>query len=398
MDMRPSPPLSERARDLPLADLIVLLRTARGLSQRELASAAGVSERALRDLERGITRRPQRGTMRTLAAALDADEATRSLLDRAARPSYGGPLRASPRAHPDVLVGRDNDLAALAHLLSTPGVRLVTITGPAGVGKSRLADELALATAGTFRLVEMSPNGKPYRPTTPDRHLLVLDDVAPTVDTAARVGRWLAAAPSLCVVATARDPLRLRGEHRWRLGPLAIPDPEIWDPVALSANPSVSLLVRRGAAARPGFAVTNRNAGSVASLARRSAGVPLALELIAARLRVRQPEELDADLARHASDPSGVARLADVIRWSLLQLSAADRRVLRELTVTPGTEPVDPVVFTLAAAGLLAVRETRVGMRVRVPEPVRAVLSVLPGVTRPVPPVGRLPATAALVR
>jgi transcriptional regulator with XRE-family HTH domain len=396
MGMRPSSHLSERARDLPLADLIVLLRTARGLSQRELASAAGVSERALRDLERGITRRPQRGTMRTLAAALDADEATRSLLDRAARPSFGGPLRSSPRAHPDVLVGRDNDLAALAHLLGTPGVRLVTITGPAGVGKSRLADELAIATAGTFRLVEMSPSGKPYRPTTPDRHLLVLDDVAPTVDTAARVGRWLAAAPSLCVVATAREPLRLRGEHRWRLGPLAIPESDNWDPVALSANPSVSLLVRRGSAARPGFTLTNRNTGALASLARRSGGIPLALELIAARLRVRQPDELDADLARHTSDPGGVARLADVIRWSLLQLTAADRRVLRELATVPTPEAGDPVVFTLAAAGLLTVRETRAGMRVRVPEPVRVVLSTLPGVARPAPAVGR-PLTSAIV-
>src|SRR5262245_25995199 len=130
------------------ADLLVELRVERGLSQEDLAADAKVSVRAISDLERGVTRRPHRDTIRALAAALGLPGEDRARFERLARrvapqTVRPAPAQASLPSPPTSLPGRDADLAALLRLVRGPGVRLVTVTGPGGVGKTRLAIEAA---------------------------------------------------------------------------------------------------------------------------------------------------------------------------------------------------------------------------------------------------------------
>ncbi|MDT4994670.1 MAG: hypothetical protein QOH97_4562, partial [Actinoplanes sp.] len=135
-----------------LADLLVDLRVGRGLSQEQLAERSGVSVRAIGDIERGTTRRPQRETLRALIDGLGLDPSRRSELERAARAAppattHLAPARRLP-APVSSLIGRGEDVTALTRLVRDRTVRLVTITGTGGVGKSRLAVEVGWRVAG----------------------------------------------------------------------------------------------------------------------------------------------------------------------------------------------------------------------------------------------------------
>lgn len=256
-------------------------------------------------------------------------------------------------------VGRGPEREALAGLLDA--ARLVTVTGPAGVGKTRLTLEVATATLGRFRdgtfLVELAPlreaalvlpavakvldvavapTGDPLEPLgafLADREiLLVLDNVEHLPEAAPDVSRLLDAAPDLTVLATSRAPLRIDGEHEFPLGALDTGE----------SSDAVRLFVDRARAADPAFRA--EDAASIAAVVRRLDGLPLAIELAAARTKVLAPADLLARLDRHLAldvpgpvdAPERHRTLRDAIAWSHDLLDDAPATLLARLAVFAG--------------------------------------------------------------
>src|SRR6266508_3091601 len=256
---------------LSFADLLVELRLDRGLSQEALAACAGVSVRAISDLERGATRRPQRETLRALASGLSLGPAERDRFERAAnqapRSAAGRRPAGSSRLPAPVtpLVGRDADLAGVIRLLRTPAIRLVTVCGPRGVGKTRLAAQVGWRMGRSFDQLGRADDvpaavahglgchtaGLPPAEAVAarlgdSRWLLVLDSFERVVPAARWLADLLARCPRLAVLVTSRTPLQLRGEHLWTLAPLPLLSADIADVARLAANPAVALLVEWG--------------------------------------------------------------------------------------------------------------------------------------------------------
>jgi predicted ATPase/tetratricopeptide (TPR) repeat protein/DNA-binding XRE family transcriptional regulator len=384
------------------ADLLVELRVERGLSQEDLAADAKVSVRAISDLERGVTRRPHRETIRALAAALGLPGADRAAFERLAR--QAPPARPARRAEDQrvdvpapssALIGRDEDLDALLRKVREPAVRLVTVTGVGGVGKTRLAIEVAWRAAPTFpavHLVDLStltavdqvpaaiaasaglpPStvvtvaGLAARLSATGRRLLLLDSAEHVPGFAPDLARLLAACPELTVLATSRGPLRLQGEHLWPLPPLALPEAEFDGRPASSRagavdeSPAVELLVERTRAVRPGFALTSANAEVLAKLCRRLDGLPLAIELAAARLRTREPaellDELGAALSGLRTDavdvPDRQQSLHDTVGWTVRQLRIDERSLLGVLSAFVGGAAIPLLRDVLTRSGIL---------------------------------------------
>jgi predicted ATPase len=253
------------------------------------------------------------------------------------------------------LVGRTRELAELERLLAENDVRLVTLTGPGGTGKTRLAlaaaERLVPAFAGGVWFVGLGAIRDPThvraeieRAIDSDqpladvlahrRALLVLDNFEQLVDAAGDVAALLAAAPGLTVIVTSRTPLHLSGEHEYPVDPL--PEPE-----------AVELFVERAQAIKPDFHAN----GDVTAICRRLDGLPLALELAAARVKVLAPDALLARLERRLPLLTGGARdlperqrtLSAVIEWSHDLLDEAERRLFARLGVFAGG-------FTIEAA------------------------------------------------
>jgi len=399
------------------ADLLAELRLGRGLSQEELASAAEVSVRAISDLERGLTRRPQAGTVRRLADTLGLSAAERAEFEQASRQAPPAQrARLEPAAAAGLpaplasIVGRDADVAAIGRLLRGTA-RLVTITGPGGVGKTRLAVEAGWRIGGRFDRVSwvdlsplrtadevpatigavVGPTGQPgsVRSLTSRigsaSWLLILDSAEQVADAAPALADLLAGCPRLALLVTSRVALCLRGEHLWPLAPLAVPPPadsgEEDRLDRLAATPAVALLIERARAVRPGFALDAGNASAVAALCRRLDGLPLAIELAAARLRTREAQDLAALLGeRLAGLRSDAADLPDrhrslpaTVAWSTDQLTPVERLVLGTVALFPGgarpaalravldttVEPsaVDGSVTALAACSLVTITD-----------------------------------------
>jgi predicted ATPase/class 3 adenylate cyclase len=275
---------------------------------------------------------------------------------------------------PTELVGREDDLAALKALLGEGGVSLVTLTGPGGTGKTRLALQAAADLLDTFAdgafFVDLSPIADPalVLPAIAQalgvregggrtlaealngylvgkRLLLVLDNFEQVVDAAPVVADLLAASPDLRVVATSREPLRLRAEREFAVAPLATPPLRRLPPLDdLARVPAVALYVQRATAARRGFALTADNARPVAEVCARLDGLPLAIELAAARVKVLSPAALLERLADRLKVLTGGARdlparqqtLRAAIAWSHDLLSTDDRALFRRLGVFAG--------------------------------------------------------------
>ena len=375
-----------------LADLLADLRAACGLSQEQLAERSGVSVRAIGDIERGTTRRPQRETLRALIDGLGLDPARRSELERAARAAppattHPAPTRRLP-APVSSLIGRGEDVAALTRLVRDRTVRLVTVTGTGGVGKSRLAVEVGWRVAAAFTRVDavdlsalqrsadvpqamaaalgcrtagLDPADAVAARIGDAKWLLVLDSFEHVAGAAGGLSDLLARCPRLTALVTSRGPLSLRGEHVWPLAPLAVPAATAELP-QLRANPSVTLLIERTAAIRPGFALTEGNAAEVARLCARLDGLPLAIELAAAQLRVEEPAALLAHLAARKPAPGAAPvdlpdrhrTLRATVEWSTGRLAADDRVLLGVLAVFAGGAGLDAVRAVLAGAGLAA--------------------------------------------
>ncbi len=267
------------------------------------------------------------------------------------------------------LIGRRAELATLHRLVDTPGVRLVTLTGPGGIGKTRLAEQLALerqaewgqtvwfvdlvdlsdpalvlaeiaSTLGVIETGRSSPgedvaeflgNGTP---------LLILDNFEHLMPAARTVAELLRRVPGLQVMTTSRGPLRLRGERIVPIEPLEVPPGEIdaWD--VLTAFDSVQLFVDRAHDFPVSFENDTRSARTLAGICRKLEGVPLAIELAAPRLRVLTLTELDIQLGQRlglsadSAERSGRHRaLRDSISWSYDLLPAGQQWFFRQLGV-----------------------------------------------------------------
>lgn len=309
----------------------------------------------------------------------------RELLTAGPGPAPGSPAPEPPGAGRlpaplTALVGRDRELAETEATLAR--TRLLTFTGPGGVGKTTLAVELArrraadyqdgafLAelgaltdrelvvpqVAGSFGL-QLGAQSDPLESLVAQlrrhRALLVLDNCEHLLEECARVtAALLRACPGISVLATSREPLRIQGEIGWRTPSLQLPGRGAANGVAaLSAIASVELFVRRATAASPGFALTPENAAPVAEICHRLDGMPLALELAAAYVPALSPQQIadrlsDALSLLRRGDRAAITRqqtLEATLAWSDNLLGDQERRLFRRLAVFAGS-------FTLAAA------------------------------------------------
>ncbi|MGB9376607.1 MAG: adenylate/guanylate cyclase domain-containing protein [Mycobacteriales bacterium] len=282
------------------------------------------------------------------------------------------------------LVARQVELADLRACILQPGTRLVTLTGPGGVGKTRLALAVAgslddVFAAGIFfvplasvsnadvmwkAIAEAINAGGEQEPSVAvkdhlgdRRSLLVLDNLEQLSGAAGVVADLLTAAPQLVVVATSRRPLHLQGESEYAVPTLAAP--ESADVGAIAASASVTLFVQQAALVRRGFTVTEANAEDVAAICRRLDGLPLAIELAASRVKLLPPKALLARLgdsldlaATDIGRPSRQQTLRDTIAWSFDLLSAELRELFDGLGVFSGGTDLDGVAQVACPAGL----------------------------------------------
>src|SRR5260370_28511112 len=294
-------------------------------------------------------------------------------------------------AQPTPLIGRTAELATIHRRLSDEGARLLTLTGPAGVGKTRLALAAAAQLADRFAdgvaLVDLAPVRDPSlvlpaiartlgltdtgQPPLPERLrdvlreraalLLVLDNFEQVLPAGVALADLLASCPGLCLLVASRAPLQLRWEQTLRVPPRAVPDLRAALPSqdALAEIPSVALFVERARARRADFILSERTAALVAELVVQLDGLPLALELAATRLDalplsavVRRLEDRLHLLASEALDvPERQRSLEAAVGWSYDLLSEAERRLFSCLGVFVGQVTLDAIAAVVQAVG-----------------------------------------------
>ena len=344
------------------------------LSQLELAHRAGISVDAVAALERGRRRSPRPYTVRALTEALGLTSEERAEFVEAAGAAEDPPAAVEvPKRPHTAIIGRDRDLDAVCALLTTGESRAVSLVGPGGVGKSRLALELMSRLGDAFEdgigwvpLATVSDAGAvpgvvaagvgvrqtPGRSVAEslqeqlgDRHqLVVLDNCEHLLPAAASMVRALLdAGPRLRILLTSRQRVSVPGERVWPVRPLTVP-PSDSTLEALDDFSATTLFLERARALDPEFTVAPADTGRVARLLGRLDGLPLALELAAARTNVLTVAELadgiEASLsvlgAGASSVPSRQRTLQGAIDWSFQLLSPAEQSLLVRLVVFHG--------------------------------------------------------------
>jgi predicted ATPase len=368
-------------------DLLRGHRLAAALSQEALAERAGLSARGISDLERGARTRPHPETLTLLANALGLDASGRTAFFDAARrrprSSHAADTaaeRPSPLPVPlTTLIARDAEVAAVTGLLHDERVRLVTLTGPGGVGKTRLAIAVAEALNGAFGdgkvFVDLAPLHHPANVSSAiaaalgvsewmstslteslqrmlgGRQLLVvLDNYEHLLDAASVVTHLLRASASVKALVTSREALHVRGEREYLVQPLDLPNPHRESrPETLIASGAVLLFAERAAEADAHFRLTEENAPIIAAICRRLDGLPLAIELAAARTKLLPPAALLARLEQRLPLLTGGPRdaparqrtLRDAIAWSYDLLTPEEQALFSRLGVFVGGWTLD---------------------------------------------------------
>lgn len=370
-------------------------RNALDLTQEEIARRIGCSVAMIRKIESGL-RQPSRQLAARLAETLQLLPETHPRFVQAARdrtPPRQAPVLAlaepaeralAPHNLPaqlTPLIGRATDVSAVHGLLQRGEVRLLTLSGPPGVGKSRLAMQVALDLLPAFPdgvfLVAMAAVGDPAlvaqaaaRAISADlaaagdpwkelalllqdrRLLLVLNDFEYVLDAAPQVVELLKHCPQLKLLVTSRVVLRLSGEHDYPVRPLACPDPDQPMPYEqLREVPAVALFVERAHAIKPGFTLTEANASTVAKICAHLDGLPLAIEMAARRGMLLSPDALLAKLHHRLSiltngtsdAPERHQTLRDAIGWSYQRLKPSEQHLLAALSVFTGSSTLEAI-------------------------------------------------------
>ncbi|HYF63107.1 MAG TPA: helix-turn-helix domain-containing protein, partial [Herpetosiphonaceae bacterium] len=381
-------------------------RKALTLTQEELAEEIGYAISTVRKIESGVLR-PSREIAVTLARTLQIAEdeqdefvrLARAPQDSAAKAAAAAATQAAPAATqavpaapglpapPTALIGRAEEMAAVCGLLEG-GARLLNLIGPPGIGKTRLALEVALhmrpAFAGRVFWVALNAlNDAPYVPQAlaqalgvqlrPGQDpaesiraaladapaLLVFDNFEHVLPAVPLLADLLAHCPRLSILVTSRVVLHLRGEHQYPVPPLPLPDLTIapsWQ--VIEQFPAVHLFVACARAVLPTFSLTADNAGSIGLICARLDGLPLAIELIAARVRLMSPAMLAARLTRRLALLNGQVQdrpmrqqtLSAAIAWSYDNLAPAEQRLFRWLSVFSGGADLPAIEAVCQAA------------------------------------------------
>jgi predicted ATPase len=293
-------------------------------------------------------------------------------------------------------VGRKREVAAAAELLLRKDVRLVTITGPGGIGKTRLAVRAAEEVAGHFPggtyFVNLDAVNDPgliasfiaqtlglreaggqaplrlleehFQNSSREPMILLLDNFEHLMGAAPLVAELLAMGPALKIVVTSRAALHVYGEQEFPVTPLALPNPQSLPPLETLSNYSaIDLFVQRAAAVKPGFKITEENAPAVVEICARLDGLPLAIELAAARVKLLPPSAMRSRIEGRLQLLTGGARdlparqqtLRAAIDWSYDLLTAPEQKLLRRLSVFVGgctLEAIEAVCDTKGDLGL----------------------------------------------
>ncbi|HEX8218525.1 MAG TPA: tetratricopeptide repeat protein [Chloroflexia bacterium] len=379
-------------------------RKERDLTQLDLADQIGCSVATIQKIEAGL-RRPSRQVAQLLADFFRVPEDDRASFVQFAR----GTSLASDRDEPDFdapldtgeveevvghspaepapgkaasnltapitsIVGREEEIARLSERLGSERVRLLTLTGPPGIGKTRLAIEVgigawdgfedgvffvplagvrdpglvapAIAEALGMRDTGLQPTNESLRAYLHDkRMLLVLDNFEQVVQAAPGIVGLLQTAPGLKALVTSRAALNVLGEQQFPIAPLPLPElTSLPAPEVLLDYPSIRLFVERAQACNPAFELTHDNAPAVAAICARLDGLPLAIELVAARIKLLSPQALLPRLSNslsfvkggHKDLPARQQTLQDAIAWSYDLLDEGEKALFARLSVFSG--------------------------------------------------------------
>ncbi|MBV9355561.1 MAG: XRE family transcriptional regulator [Chloroflexi bacterium] len=370
--------------------LLKRFRLRAGLSQEALADRAGLSPAAIGALEQGSRRRPRPYTLSALAVALTLSEAELEALQQAAERARHPTTSSEPApttVHhlpnpPTALIGREAEVQTVVDLLtgSSPPVRLLTLLGPGGVGKSRLAIEIARVWGTTYRDAVTFVDLEPVRderlvPATiawslgiheasgqsahellvahlaAHRLLLVLDGAEHLAGAFPWLATLLERCACLTLMVTSRVALRLRAERRLPVGPLPTPPASAVSTEQVVGSPAVQLFLERARATVPSFTLDSSNVAAVSAICRQLDGLPLAIELAAPRMMVLEPtvllgrlEHRLATLTSAGPDvPHRQRTLRSTLAWSYDLLEPTEQRLFRRLGVFVGGCTLDAI-------------------------------------------------------